>query len=283
MANTRSVLSSRLRLLSTALSVLFLVACGQTPGDGNGGGGGSPDVTITVSALTVSQDAPPVAGSSHEVTFQWTAEVEGASQLTCVLSFGDGSPFHVIEDSCLGLQSVTHTYASFESPTTAGVVVAEGGVSELRTVTLRTDPGDGSTADEQAVWLELVNLARSVDQQCGDTLYPAVPALAWDDRVAQAALLHSEYQAAEEEMTHDGPPGLSNAGLRIRAQGYDWTYYSENVAYGYRDSAAVTAAWLSSPGHCRNIMSPTAEDFGMGYAESAGGVPYWTQNFARER
>lgn len=289
MPHTRIATGGPLRLLTVILPCLLLAACGTAPGgggggDGGGGGGdGDPEVTVTVSPLTVTQAAPPVVGSPHEVTFAWTAEIDGAAELSCVLSFGDGSAFHVIEDTCLGTQTVNHTYASFESPTTASVVVAYGGVSELRTVTLRSNPGDGSITDEQAVWLELVNLARSVDQRCGDTLHPAAAPVNWDDRVGRAAQLHSEYMAAEGEMTHVGPPGLETAGARVSAQGYSWTYVSENVAVGYADAAAVMAGWLSSPGHCRNIMNPDAEDVGMGYAEADDGRPYWTQNFARER
>ena len=38
--------------------------------------------------------------------------------------------------------------------------------------------------------------------------------------------------------------------------------------------------WLSSPGHCRNVLSPAWVDIGIGI--SAESPPLWTQNFGRQ-
>lgn len=55
--------------------------------------------------------------------------------------------------------------------------------------------------------------------------------------------------------------------------------YAENVAVGQETPAAVMRAWLNSPGHRRNILSPNYRYIGVGYVVDGRGRPYWTQNF----
>ena len=45
--------------------------------------------------------------------------------------------------------------------------------------------------------------------------------------------------------------------------------------------AAVVSGWMSSPGHCANIMNAGFTDIGVGYAFVAGSPygSYWTQDF----
>ena len=63
-------------------------------------------------------------------------------------------------------------------------------------------------------------------------------------------------------------------GDRIRAVGYNWTAYGENIALNYPNEQAVVNGWLSSEGHCKNIMNGNFREMGVG---KDGG--YWTQNF----
>jgi uncharacterized protein YkwD len=55
--------------------------------------------------------------------------------------------------------------------------------------------------------------------------------------------------------------------------------YGENVAVGQETPAAVTRAWMLSPGHRRNIMSSRYSEIGVGYVEDGRGRAYWTQVF----
>jgi uncharacterized protein YkwD len=55
---------------------------------------------------------------------------------------------------------------------------------------------------------------------------------------------------------------------------------AENVASGPMDAREVVDGWLHSPGHRRNIMG----DFrltGIGVAEAANGMLYFTQIFVK--
>lgn len=71
---------------------------------------------------------------------------------------------------------------------------------------------------------------------------------------------------------------------RISAVGFNWSSVGENIATGYQTPAAVVAAWMASPGHCRNILSPIYREVGTGVNDHA--IPgfssqagTWTQDF----
>lgn len=70
---------------------------------------------------------------------------------------------------------------------------------------------------------------------------------------------------------------------RISAVGFDWEAAGENIAAGYQTPASVVRAWMASPGHCRNILSPTFLDVGTGVSvgavAGAEGAGTWTQDF----
>lgn len=81
---------------------------------------------------------------------------------------------------------------------------------------------------------------------------------------------------------HDLSHGAAFA-ARISAVGFRWSTAGENIAAGFPTPAAVVRAWMASPGHCRNILSPTFLDVGTGvsWASVAGarGPGTWTQDF----
>ena len=109
-----------------------------------------------------------------------------------------------------------------------------------------------------------------------------LPALVVDQRLMNAAQGHSADQAALDRMSHTGSDG-SDAGVRIRRQGYDWRAWGENVAAGYPDAPSVMRAWMASAGHRANIQSGAFTQIGVGLAYAADGSAYWTQVFAAPR
>lgn len=88
------------------------------------------------------------------------------------------------------------------------------------------------------------------------------------DAIAQSC---SETQARNNRMAHC-------TGYHTRYP-KGWTWAAENVAMGYSVDAVV-AGWLNSPGHRGNILKSSATHIGIGYAVSASGRTYFTQNFA---
>jgi uncharacterized protein YkwD len=125
--------------------------------------------------------------------------------------------------------------------------------------------------------LQETNRVRAEGAVCGGEVMPPAPPLARDERLELAARLHSLDMAEQGYFSHESLDGRSPA-ARIAATGFPSTYVGENIARGYRTVAEVMAGWMSSPGHCRNIMNPRYRLLGVGYAEGADGTR-WTQNF----
>ncbi|MFC5201700.1 MULTISPECIES: CAP domain-containing protein [Streptomyces] len=98
-------------------------------------------------------------------------------------------------------------------------------------------------------------------------------------KLSKAARRHSADMARHRNMSHWGSDG-SGPGRRIARAGFDWSAYGENVAYGYSTSAAVMAAWMSSPGHRHNILTCGFREIGVGLAQPGS---YWTQDFGTAR
>ena len=56
----------------------------------------------------------------------------------------------------------------------------------------------------------------------------------------------------------------------------NYSAMGENIAYGYTTPEAVVNAWMNSPGHRANILTPYFTQIGVGYTS---GVNYWAQMF----
>jgi uncharacterized protein YkwD len=132
--------------------------------------------------------------------------------------------------------------------------------------------------------LTQLNSARSQPRNCGSENYPATAALNWHCTLEDVAYAHSRDMGDYNFFSHTGSDGLS-VGDRVRNAGYDWSAVGENIAAGQQTIDAVMAAWLDSPGHCANIMSPVYAEFGMASysVEGSDYRIYWTQVFARPR
>jgi uncharacterized protein YkwD len=75
----------------------------------------------------------------------------------------------------------------------------------------------------------------------------------------------------------------SDFSARISAVGFNWSMVGENIATGFATPASVVRAWMASPGHCRNILTPSFLDVGTGLSRSPvrgfGSRGTWTQDF----
>lgn len=67
---------------------------------------------------------------------------------------------------------------------------------------------------------------------------------------------------------------MESFGIRFSAAG-------ENIAYGQRSPQEVMNAWMNSPGHRANILSPSYNQIGVGVAKASNGTYYWTQMFIK--
>ncbi len=67
--------------------------------------------------------------------------------------------------------------------------------------------------------------------------------------------------ATKNYFSHTSADGRTMAD-RINATGYAWSALGENIAAGYPSVNAVVDGWMSSDGHCANLMNPNFRDIG---------------------
>lgn len=67
---------------------------------------------------------------------------------------------------------------------------------------------------------------------------------------------------------------MEDFGLRFSSAG-------ENIAMGQKTPKEVMNAWMNSPGHRSNILSPSFSEIGVGVAKDKHGRIWWTQMFMR--
>ena len=147
-----------------------------------------------------------------------------------------------------------------------------GGKSEALLASANTDKNNMVRVD----MLNAINEARAETRMCGTEEMVVVPSLNWDDKLEEAAEVHTIDMHDNNFFAHVSATDNSDPGDRISKVGYDWGTYGENIAKGYSSAEDAVAGWLSSPGHCRNIMSPNFKEVG---SSNVGG--YWTQVFGR--
>ncbi|ENP8393403.1 CAP domain-containing protein [Vibrio alginolyticus] len=172
-------------------------------------------------------------------------------------------------------------------PALALLLSACGGDGESSAPAESGSQNTGSTSSQGTFaeqMLAAVNSARSTTQQCGATTMLPVGALTWSYDLESAAYRHSSDMANSDFMSHTGSDG-SKMSDRVNATGYAWSAIGENVAVGQSSINAVVNAWLSSEGHCLNIMSADFDQMGASLVEnhSARYGYYWTQVFAKQR
>ena len=128
--------------------------------------------------------------------------------------------------------------------------------------------------------LELINSARAQPRQCGTQAFSATAPLAWNATLASAAQEHSRSMANNNFFDHKDRDGRT-PGDRAELAGYSGQRVGENIAAGQDTPRKVLDGWLTSPGHCANLMNPQFSELGAAYAvdpKSDAGI-YWTSLF----
>ena len=99
-----------------------------------------------------------------------------------------------------------------------------------------------------------------------------------NEKLFRAARTHSANMARQGRLAHelDG----SNPGTRLQAVGYKSFGWGENCAAGQRSAGEAISSWMNSPGHRANLLGKQFAEIGIGVAEDAQGMRYYTQVFA---
>lgn len=95
-----------------------------------------------------------------------------------------------------------------------------------------------------------------------------LPALKWDEALANAARKHAEGMAQQGRVAHQlpGEPALP---ARARAAGAHFTWLSENVDAA-PNADAIHQSFMKSPQHRANIVDSDMDSAGIGVAERKG-------------
>jgi len=125
-----------------------------------------------------------------------------------------------------------------------------------------------------------INYYRLSGYTCGTQIMPPVDGLEWNDKLANAGIIHSRSMAENGFFSHTGLLG-DDVADRVFAQGYDYAVVGENIAYGYEQIITAMQGWMNSPGHCLNIMNSEFTQVGVGVVDADDGTKYWTMVLAR--
>jgi uncharacterized protein YkwD len=104
-----------------------------------------------------------------------------------------------------------------------------------------------------------------------------LPELTPDPRLEAAASRHAADMASRQRMSHTGGD-RSSPFQRMKAEGYPYRRAAENIAAGSFTLETLMKAWMSSPGHRRNILGPYTQ-VGASFANGERGTSYWCVTF----
>lgn len=89
-----------------------------------------------------------------------------------------------------------------------------------------------------------------------------LPRLSDDPQLDRAAANKAKDMFAKNYWAHDAPDGTT-PWFFITQAGYSYVYAGENLARGFNSSKDVVDAWMASPDHRANILSPNYKDVGF--------------------
>jgi hypothetical protein len=101
-----------------------------------------------------------------------------------------------------------------------------------------------------------------------DRVEEGLAALAVSDELSRAARAKAEDMARERYFAHTSPTGAT-PWQWIDRSGYAYRYAGENLAIRFVDAEEQQQAWMGSPRHRENILSPKYEDIGVAVKEAA--------------
>jgi hypothetical protein len=105
-----------------------------------------------------------------------------------------------------------------------------------------------------------------------------LPPLKVDDRLTQSAREHSQRMADSQTLAHV-LPGEAGVAERLAATGLHFNRSGENVGYNSNFND-LQNAWMHSPPHRENILSPNYAVVGIGVVLGPDNIYWATQDFA---
>lgn len=89
-----------------------------------------------------------------------------------------------------------------------------------------------------------------------------------DARLTLAAEDRMRHMEEDGYWSHESPDGMSPF-VWLAPRAYEHRFAAENLAAGFETSEVLVQAWMESPGHRGNIISPNYEDCGIAIIDGA--------------
>lgn len=89
-----------------------------------------------------------------------------------------------------------------------------------------------------------------------------LPPLTYNPVLSQAALAKGNDMMNKDYWAHVAPDGTQPWAFFLNA-GYKYKYAGENLARDFNDSASTVDAWMASPSHRENMLSPNYREIGV--------------------
>ena len=106
---------------------------------------------------------------------------------------------------------------------------------------------------------ELLNVTNQKRQANG------LPPLSMNGNLANAASMKAQDMFAKNYWAHISPDGTT-PWYFIKTAGYEYLYAGENLARGFTTANEVVDAWMASPSHKANLLSPNYTEIGFAVA-----------------
>ncbi|MBE5799195.1 MAG: hypothetical protein E7321_04515 [Clostridiales bacterium] len=155
----------------------------------------------------------------------------------------------------------------------------------LITSMLMTAASGSLAADDSFLAAHYTTASLSAQEQTAGNLlnndrarYNLAPLIV-DPALCRIARIKSEDMRDNQYFAHTSPT-YGDVRRMLRHFGYSYTAAGENIAH-HATIEKAQAAFLSSPGHRKNIMSSAYSKVGIGVAIDKKGFVYLTQIFAR--
>ncbi len=94
-----------------------------------------------------------------------------------------------------------------------------------------------------------------------------LPPLSYNDALATAAYWKGVDMFTNNYWAHIDPKTGDTPWVFIQKSGYKYTYAGENLARGFGDAPSIVNAWMASPSHRANMLSPNYQDVGFSVQE----------------
>jgi len=90
-----------------------------------------------------------------------------------------------------------------------------------------------------------------------------LPALSYNQELATAAKLKADDIFHDNYWAHISPATGRTPWVFIQKSGYQYIFAGENLARGFNNAQDAVNAWMASPTHKANILSPNYQDIGF--------------------